>query len=60
MPQANPQERRQPDRRIEDPPNREINRLMNLLLSRFEVDHWRWHVASKSLKIWHRAIGCHP
>jgi len=60
MSQANLHDRCRPDRRMEDDPNREIHCLMNLLLSRFEVDHWRWYVASESLKICHGAIGCHP
>ncbi len=33
---------------------------MNLLLSRFEVDHWRCYLASEPQKIWHGASGYHP
>jgi hypothetical protein len=42
-----------PDCQVEDHPDREIHRLMNLLLSRFDEDHRRWYVALESLKIGH-------
>jgi hypothetical protein len=38
---------------VEDHPNREIHRLMNLLLSRLDEDHRRWYVALESRKIGH-------
>jgi hypothetical protein len=42
-----------PDCQMEDHPDREIHRLMNLLLSRLDEDHRRWYVALESLKIGH-------
>lgn len=42
-----------PDCPVEDHPDREIHRLMNLLLSRCDEDHRRWYVALESLKIGH-------
>ena len=42
-----------PDCQVEDHPDREIHRLMNLLLSRLDENHRRWYVALESLKIGH-------
>jgi hypothetical protein len=60
MSPAKRHDRRQLDRRMEDHPKREIHRLMNRPLSRFEVDQRRRDVASEPLKICPGAIGCHP
>jgi hypothetical protein len=50
---VNPHRCRCPDCQVEDHPNREIHRLMNLLLSRLDEDHRRWYVALESRKIGH-------
>src|SRR5436309_6959785 len=42
-----------PDCQVEDHPDRELHRLMNLLLSRLDEDHRRWYVALESLKLGH-------
>src|SRR5262249_4405432 len=42
-----------PDCQVEDHPDREIHRLMNLLLSRLDEDHRRWYVRLESLRIGH-------
>ena len=58
MAKVNLHNSRRPERRMEDHPDREILRLRDLLLSRSDVDDWRWYVASESLRIGHGAIGC--
>jgi hypothetical protein len=50
---VNPHRCRGPDCQVEDHPNREIHRLMNLLLSRLDEDHRRWYVALELRKIGH-------
>jgi hypothetical protein len=50
---ANPHRCRCLDCQVEDHPNREIHRLMNLLLSRLDEDHRRWYVALESRRIGH-------
>jgi hypothetical protein len=53
MPDASPHRCGCPDCQGGDHPQREIHRLMNLLLSRLDEDHRRWYVALESLKIGH-------
>ena len=61
MAKANLHDRRRPEWRMEDHPDRVILRLRDFLLSRSDVDDWRWYIASESLRIGHGAIGrVHP
>ena len=53
MPDANSHRCGCPDCQGGDHPQREIHRLMNLLLSRLDEDHRRWYVALESRKIGH-------
>src|SRR5215831_2775022 len=53
MAEPTPHRCRCSDCQVEDHPNREIHRLMNLLLSRLDEDHRRWYVALESLRLGH-------